>query len=202
MYLEEVGLCLDDLKLTRKQIKSKYRNDDEEEKLDRHQLKIWKKCKQNLMPYEKLNTSVLLYDRDSFGKSSDKFGTDEASYHNQKRRDRVFTIMKMFTTLFFVIITIDTLKDINLESIIKYCIYLIAIGSAYATALINSSLFIKDRIIEFGKRSATLLDFFRYAKDNNIKKFDIYSYIEEMKEEEVSRETINNETKVENIEED
>lgn len=197
MYLEEVGMCLDDLKLTRRQVKNKYRNDEEEEKLCRKQLKVWKKCKLNLMPYEKLNTSVLLYDRDSFGKSSDKFGTDEASYHNQKRRDRTFTIMKMFTTFFFVIITIDTLKEINLESIIQYCIYLIAIASAYSAALITSSLFIKDRIIEFGKRSATLLDFFRYAKDNNIKKFDIYSYIEEIKEEDVSRETINNQEQVE-----
>ena len=197
MYLEEVGLCLDDLKLTRKQVKNKYRN-DEEEKLDRHQLKVWKKCKLNLMPYEKLNTSVLLYDRDSFGKSSDKFGTDEASYHNQKKRDRMFTIMKIATTMLFVIITIDTLKEINLESIIKYCIYLIAIASAYATALINSSLFIKDRIIEFGKRSATLLDFFRYAKDKKIAKFDIYEYIEqETKEEDVSHETINNQEQVE-----
>lgn len=204
MYLEEVGLCLDDLKLTRRQVKNKYRNDEEEEKLDRHQLKVWKKCKLNLMPYEKLNTSVLLYDRDSFGKSNDKFGTDEASYHNQKKRDRMFTLMKICTTMLFVIITIDTLKEINLESIIKYCIYLIAIGSAYATALINSSLFIKDRIIEFGKRSATLLDFFRYAKEKKIAKFDIYEYIEnELKEEEeVSRETNDNKEQVEDIKQD
>lgn len=186
MYLEEVGLCLDDLKLTRKQVKLKYRNIEEEEKLDKHQLKVWKKCKLNLMPYEKLNTSVLLYDRDSYGKSSDKFGTDEASYKNQKKRDRIFTLMKIATTMLFVIITIETLKEFNLESVIKFCIYLIAIASAYATALINSALFIKDRIIEFGKRSATLLDFFRYAKDMRISKFNIYEYIEdEIKKESV-----------------
>ena len=183
-YLEEDGLCLDDLKLTKKQLKLKYNNKDQEQKLDKHQLKTWKKCKYNRMPYEKLNTSILLYDRANSGKTNDKFGTDEASRKNDKKRSITFTFSKIFSSIVVVLIGVDTLKDFNIESIVRFCIYMLAIASAYATALINSSLYIKDRIVEFSKRIATLLDFFRSAKDNNYEKFNIYNYLGMYKEDE------------------
>lgn len=153
--IESVGLIEEDIKLnTKKQLIERYNRIGI--KIEKYQIKIWKKCKKGKIKYDKLDVNILIHDCDSGNNVNDETGTNRSSNKNERKRLITFNVSKFITSFAVACISINFITNPSIETLVKFFIEISAVVTAYLNAIMDSDKYIQDRIVEFNKRTTTI----------------------------------------------